>query len=130
VETGLTGMIPRDLIEDDVLKYRNSVLWYNRGIWKAMTWLEVQAEYRFVSRMERIDDCITTLNLIPDADIRVPSHVVDARVIADMSRWLKGPIWVTVMARNLLDYSYSEIMGNLAPTRSILLQVEWRPNAK
>lgn len=130
VETGLTGMIPRDLIEDDVLKYRNSILWYSRGMWKFNTWMEVQAEYRFVSRMERIDDCITTLNLIPDADIRVPSHVVDARLIVDAARWLKGPIWLTLIGRNLLDYSYSEIMGNLAPTRSILLQVEWRPMAK
>ena len=127
LETGLTAMLPQDLLLDEPLKYRNNILWYTRGRWAfpavGVDW-ELQAEYRFQNRVERIDD---RLNLfIPDADQRVPSHVVDARLFADIERATGYPLRIGVLARNLLDYYYAEVVANVSPTRSLLLQIEWR----
>ena len=127
VETGLTAMLPQDLLLDQPLKYRNNILWYTRGRWAfqglGLDW-ELQAEYRFQNRVERIDD---RLNLfIPDADQRVPSHVVDARLFADIEKATGYPLRLGLIGRNLLDYYYAEVVANLSPTRAVLLQVEWR----
>ena len=127
VETGLTAMLPQDLLLDQPLKYRNNILWYTRGRWAfegvGLNW-ELQAEYRFQNRVERIDD---RLNLfIPNADVRVPSHVVDARLFADIEKATGYPLRSGLIGRNLLDYYYAEVVANLSPTRSVLLQIEWR----
>ncbi|MBS1560488.1 MAG: TonB-dependent receptor [Bacteroidetes bacterium] len=124
LETGLTAMLPRDLIEQATLKYRNNIIWYSRASWTVSKLFDVQMEYRFLNRVERIDQCIIDLNVIPNVDARVPAHIVDARLIHDMRSWTSLPIRLTLNAKNLLDYYYTEIIANLAPTRSIVLQAE------
>ncbi len=127
IESGITAMLPQDLILDETLKYRNNILWYTRGTWSVAlgTWnVELQAEYRFQNRVENIDDRLALF--IPDADQRVPSHVVDARVFLDLQPLMGHPLRVGILAQNLLDYYYAEMIANLSPTRSVMLQVEWR----
>jgi len=123
VETGLTLMLPRDLLADTILKYRNSVIWYSRGSWEIIEGLTIQAEYRYTDRVQRIDE----LNVVLDYDARVPVHIVDARVIGNL-RTITGnavPLTVSLIGRNLADYYYTEVMGNLGPMRSITMQVEY-----
>jgi len=117
LETGLTLMNPADVTLNQTLRYRNNVIWYNRGTLKLAEELELQAEYRFLNRTERIDD----LAIVPDYDARVPIHIVDARLL-----WTLAPrTRLVLQCRNLLDYTYTEIIANLGPTRSIQLQAEW-----
>lgn len=127
LETGLTAMVPRDLTLNETLKYRNSLLWYTRGSWSFVAGpldLEVQAEYRYQSKVESIDE---RLNLfVPNADQRVPGHIVDARIFWNAERALNAPLRFGILAKNVLDYYYAEVVANLSPTRSILFQVEWR----
>ncbi|MFZ9870255.1 MAG: TonB-dependent receptor [Candidatus Kapaibacteriota bacterium] len=126
IETGVTAMLPRDLLLDEPLKYRNNVLWYSRGSWTFAVGrlpMELQAEYRFQNRVETIDDRLSVF--IPNADQRVPSHVVDARLFARLEPLTGLPVRIGLIGRNLLDYYYAEVVANLSPTRSVLLQVEW-----
>ncbi len=127
IETGLTAMLPRDLLLNEPLKYRNNILWYSRGSWRfdaGAVGLELQAEYRFQNRVEKIDDRLGIF--VPNADQRVPSHVVDARLFADLQAVTGYPLRVGLLGRNLLDYYYAEMVANLSPTRSVMVQVEWR----
>lgn len=117
IETGLTLMSPTDLTTRTTLKYRNNVLWYSRGSLTLAEGLVLQAEYRFLNRVENID----VLAVVQDYDARVPVHIVDARFIWNTSSTVR----LTAQVRNLLDYAYSEIMGNLAPTRLLQLQAEY-----
>lgn len=117
LETGLTLMAPTDLTTRTTLKYRNNVLWYSRGSLDLAEGLVLQAEYRFLNRVENID----ILAVVQDYDARVPVHIIDARLIWNMTATVR----VTAQARNLLDYAYTEIMGNLAPTRLLQLQAEY-----
>ncbi len=117
IETGLTLMSPTDLTTRTTLKYRNNVLCYSRGSLTLAEGLVLQAEYRFLNRVENID----VLAVVQDYDARVPVHIVDARFIWNTSSTVR----LTAQVRNLLDYAYSEIMGNLAPTRLLQLQAEY-----
>jgi len=124
LETGITAMLPRDLIENATLKYRNNIIWYSRASWSISKLFDVHVDYRFLNRVERIDQCIIDLNVIPNVDARVPAHIVDARLIHNMRSWTSLPIKLTLNAKNVFDYYYTEIIANLAPTRSIVLQAE------
>lgn len=119
-ETGLTLMDPVDMTLGTTLKYRNKVLWYSRASWTVLPWLELQTEYRYQDRVSAIDDRLALF--IADADVRVPVHILDARVFAKVdSSWRLG-----LIGRNITNYAYVEAVGNLGPTRSVLLQLEYR----
>jgi outer membrane receptor protein involved in Fe transport len=119
-ETGLTLMDPVDMTLGSILKYRNRVLWYSRASWTPVSWLEFQLEYRYQDRVEAIDDRLALF--ITDADVRVPVHILDARVFTALNTsWRIG-----LIGRNLANYAYVEAVGNLGPTRSVMLQLEYR----
>ncbi len=120
VESGITLMAPRDVTTQSTLKYRNQVLWYSRLLWTISRVFDAQFEYRYQDKVEAIDDRLVLF--IPNADARVPLHVLDVRFFANITSKLR----LGAIARNLLSYSYTEIPGNLGPTRAILLQAEYR----
>lgn len=126
-ETSLTLMSPIDLGLNQILKYRSTTLWYSRLIlplsFVASGAFQLQADYRFQSRFDEIDDLSVAIR---DATARVPIHVVDARLIVNMAQLASFPALLTLNVRNLLDYYYTEIIGNLAPTRHITLQVDMK----
>ncbi|MFN5875228.1 MAG: TonB-dependent receptor [Ignavibacteria bacterium] len=119
-ETGLTLMDPRDMTLGTTLIFRNKMLWFSRASWTLLPWLEIQAEYRYQDRISQINDRLALF--ITDADVRVPVHVLDARVFAKIDRtWRLG-----LIGRNITNYAYVEAVGNLGPTRSVMLQLEYR----
>jgi outer membrane receptor protein involved in Fe transport len=126
-ETSLTQMSPIDLGLNQVLKYRSTTLWYSRLIVPlnivAAGALQLQADYRYQSRFDEIDDLSIAIR---DATARVPIHIVDARIVANMLQLAGLPAILTLNVRNLLDYYYTEIIGNLAPTRHITVQVDMK----
>ncbi len=124
VDIGVTAMLPRDLITNSTLFYRNNILLYVKASWSVLPWLELQADYRFQNRVERIDDRLGLF--IAQADARVPIHVVDARIVLDAAKLNIAPIRLSLIGRNIGDYYYTEIPANLAPTRSLLVQIEYR----
>lgn len=86
--------------------------------------VQLNADYRFLSRVERIDERIVQLGLVPDGDARVPIHVLDLRLLWDVP--VAVPLRLAFNVRNALDYYYTEYIGNLGPTRQLSLQAEWR----
>lgn len=122
-EFSATALEPRNNTTGEPLKYRSAFLWQSRCILPIGAF-QLQADYRFQSRFERIDDEIASPNLIPDASARVPIHVLDARIIANMHSIARLPIRLTLNVRNALNYSYTEIIGSLAPFRHFTLQAE------
>lgn len=124
VDIGVTAMLPRDLVTNTTLFYRNNILLYVKASWFVKPWLEIQADYRFQNRVERIDDRLGLF--IAQGDARVPIHVVDARIVLDADKLDIAPIRLSLIGRNIGDYYYTEIPANLAPTRSLLVQFEYR----
>ncbi len=119
-ETALTLMEPKDLSKDETLKYRHQILWYNK-ILVPLDWLEIQFEYRYMSKVERIDEELKFQ--VKDYDARVPIHILDARFLL-RGKAFNLPFNIAINTKNMLNYHYTYMVGNLAPTRYIGLQIE------
>ncbi len=121
LETSLTIMDPRDLLTEQILNYRSEYLWYNRLI-IPLNNIEFQLDYRYKSKVQNIDTQLGLL--VKDSDARVAMNVVDARLIFDIKKIFDFPIKLTLNANNIFDYYYTEMVGNIAPTRLISLQID------
>ena len=125
IESSLTALYARNISLGTPLKFRSPILWYNR-IWIPISEFELQCHYRFIARAERIldDNELIFEQFIPDVQARVPVHVLDARLIYNMAKTNIAPMKLILNAKNLLNYYYVEVIGNLAPIRQFSLQCE------
>jgi iron complex outermembrane receptor protein len=121
---GYTYVYPEDLTLNDILKYRPRHLFHGdiRGKFGR---LSASADFRFVSRIERIDDELVDAGVIPDGDQRVPIYVTDIRVGADLS-FAGIPLSVSLNVNNLFQHNYVELIGNVMPPRTYVLVLESR----
>ncbi len=124
VEASFTAMMPTNVDSGSVLKYRSKFLAGGRVL-VPIGAFQLQADYRFQSRYEEVDELLKVLQ-IPDAEARVPIHVLDLRLIADLYSLAGVPAMATLNVKNALNYYYTEIIANLAPTRSVILQIDTR----
>ena len=118
LETAITLMNPIDLTLNETLKYRSKLLWYNR-IYIPINYIEIQADYRYLSKIINLDERLGLPGGIKDADARVPGHIIDARILFYLEKLDIIPITFSINVNNLFNYYYTEIPGNLAPTRHI-----------
>lgn len=85
--------------------------------------LSLGIDYRFISRIEQIDGQLIDLAPIVNGRQRVAIHVVDARMITNLSDF-GIPLRVALNVNNLLGYNYNELIGNVSPPRQIILSLE------
>jgi len=81
------------------------------------------ADFRFLSRIERIDENLVRLAPIVNGDQRVAVKIVDLRMSYDLIE-LGAPLRVGFTINNLLNYSYVELLGNFGPVRTYVLTLE------
>lgn len=120
IESSLTLMNPIDLSTNKTLNYRSEVLWYSRLI-LPYKFVEFQADFRYKSRVDNID--IQLGLLVNDSDARVDAKVVDLRLIFDLKELTDSSLKFGLIANNIFDYYYTEMVGNLARTRLLTLQI-------
>jgi outer membrane receptor for ferrienterochelin and colicins len=121
---GYTYVYPEDLTENDLLKYRPRHLFYTsaRG---QLGWLSAQADFRYISRVDRVDEELVDYGIVPDGDARVAIFVTDFRLGADF--FLGSlPLNVTLNLNNAFQYNYVELIGNLMPPRTYVIVLEAR----
>ena len=124
LDAAYTYVYPRDRTRDDLLKYRPRHLAYVSG--HGHLWIfTLGAEFRYASRVERIDEEFVNLGIIKDGDARVPISVFDLRASADFTRY-DVPLVATFNVKNLFQYNYVELIGNLAPPRVAVLRLDVR----
>jgi outer membrane receptor for ferrienterochelin and colicins len=121
-DVGYTYTWPRDLDANAILKFRPRHLLYVSG---QCSWEHARlvADFRFLSRIERIDDNLVRLAPIINGDQRVAVKIVDLRTSYDLIE-LGAPLRVGFTINNLLNYSYVELLGNLGPVRTYVLTLE------
>jgi len=114
---GYTYVDPRDLENDQFLIFRprhllQSNLQFNFYIF------HLGLDYRYISKYDRIDERLALL--IPDAEKRVPVHVVDVQFLTNF-RLGQLPCSTSLQINNLLRYNYVDLVGALAPLRHFIL---------
>jgi iron complex outermembrane receptor protein len=124
-DAGYTYVYPRDLTLGDILKYRPRHVLHG-GLRGSLGWLNASADFRFVSRVERIDDELVDAGVIPDGDQRVPIYVTDVRIGADLASAAGIPLSVSLNVNNLFQHNYVELIGNVMPPRTYVLVLESR----
>jgi iron complex outermembrane receptor protein len=124
LNAGYTYVSPEDLTTKDFLKYRpRHVLTTN--LQAHVGWCMAGADFRYISRVDRIDDELVELGIIPDGDERVPIYVTDARVGVDLGA-AHLPFTLTLNVNNIFQRNYVELIGNLMPPRTYVLTLEAR----
>lgn len=121
-DLGYTYVWPRDLTTNDILKYRPRHLLYAQGMVRAGVF-DAGLEFRYISRVERIDEEFVTLGIVKDGDRRVATYVTDFRLGAELND-IGIPLNVRLNINNILQYNYVELIGNIAPPRSFVLTLE------
>jgi Outer membrane receptor for ferrienterochelin and colicins len=113
---------PVDLNQNTVLKFRSRHLFY-ASVTANYRQLRTEVNFRYVSRVEAIDENLVRLAPIVDGDQRVACKVVDAGVTYNIIN-TGLPLSVGLTVKNLTNYYYVELIGNLAPVRTYYLSVE------
>lgn len=124
LESGYTYVYPKDRTKDDILKYRPRHLLYISALVRAGV-ASFGADFRYVSRIERIDEEFVRLGIVKDGDQRVATYVTDIQAGADFSI-IGVSIIANLNVKNVLQYNYVELIGNLAPPRTVVLSLEAR----
>lgn len=104
------------------LKYRSKFL-FNGKILVPLDFLELILDYKYVSKVMNVDKELSII--VEDSEARVPAHVVDLRIIYDMKKQLNLPFKIVLNGFNVFDYYYTQMVGNMAPTRHTRLQIEY-----
>ena len=117
-----TYIDPVDLSDNSILKFRPRHLFYTSVIAQYRQW-QTEISYRYVSRIESVDENLVRLAPIVDGDYRVPCSVVDAGITYNLTH-LGLPLTVGLTIKNLTNYYYVELLGNLAPVRTWYVTVE------
>jgi len=122
LEMSYTYVWPRDLTENQLLRFRPRHLLYMSGTlsYKAFS---VGIDFRYISKVDRVDEALIALAPIRDGAARVPIKVVDARASVDLST-AGAPITLRFNVNNLLQYNYVELMGNVSPIRNFVFSAE------
>ena len=117
-----TSLDPVDLGDNTVLKFRPRHLFYASVAAQYGQW-QTELSYRYVSRVEAVDENLVRFAPIVDGDVRVPCSVVDAGFRYNLTH-LGMPLTVGLNIKNLTNYYYVELLGNLAPVRTFYVSME------
>ncbi len=111
-----TYMWARNLETGKALKYRPRHLFYSKAdlrIWN----FEFGIDFRFWSKVEEIDDELVELGIVVDGEKRVPVYLVDLRFNYDLISF-SLPVNLYFNIKNLFNYNYVELIGNIRRIRS------------
>lgn len=121
-DVGYTYIYPHDVSRNDILRYRPRHLLY-ATVRIAYGDTQLGFDYRYLSKVERIDEEFVVLGIIPQGDKRVPVSVADARLSYNWKTF-DLPFVTTFHVNNLFGYYYVELIGNMAPIRNYVVTIE------
>ncbi len=120
--TGVTYLDSKNLDTDEELKYRNK--WMSKSsIISKFENVTVALDYRYMTKPGALDAILG--QQVNDYASYVNTHVVDLSLSYDLTKSAL-PMTIQLAAKNLFDYYYTEMVGNLAPTRKVILGLEYK----
>jgi outer membrane receptor for ferrienterochelin and colicins len=118
---GYTYIYPHNITTNSILNFRPRHLLLSRI--EMRQWdLVASADFRYISQYESIDPIL--IQQVPDATARVNAYIFDARIGYSFRELISVPITITLQCQNLLNYYYVEMVGNMAPPRSVSVKLE------
>lgn len=111
-----TYLNSKDVEEGTALKYRPKYSF--TGSVEFNNWhFGLGIFFRYQSRVEEIDDELIDLGIVRDGNLRVPVYQTDINLSYELIS-LGLPATVYLNAKNIFNYNYVELVGNLKPIRN------------
>ena len=118
-----TYLWARDLDEGTALRYRPRHIFYSRL--ELRKWnFELGVDFRYWSEVEEIDDELIELGVIKDGELREAVFATDFRAAYNFDLF-SLPIYVYFNLKNLTNYNYIELIGNIRPIRNYSLGLKF-----
>lgn len=114
-----TYMLAEDVLSGKALRYRPKNVLYtglNFNKWN----FQFGINFRYISRVEEVDNELVDLGIVVDGDLRVPTYTTDLNfgysfILMDL------PLSLYLNIKNIFNYNYVELIGNIRPIRSYTL---------
>lgn len=111
-----TYLNSRDLENGIALKYRPRHTF--NGSLEFTNWhFGLGIFFRYQSRVEEIDNELIDLGIVRDGNLRVPVYQTDLNLSYDLISF-GVPATMYINAKNIFNYNYVELVGNLKPIRN------------
>ena len=117
-----TYLWARNLETHSALKYRPRNTFYG-SVDYFYNCFNIGADFRYWSRVEKIDEELINLGLIPDGNLRVAAYVLDLRASYKLNLF-NFPFGIFFNVNNVFNYNYVELIANLEPLRNYSLRLE------
>jgi len=116
INAGYLYLYSNDVEKRKTLKYRpkqsfNGAIEFNK--WH----LGLGIYFRYQSRVEEIDNELIDLGIVRDGNLRVPIYQTDLNLTYELLK-LGVPAVIYFNIKNLFNYNYIELIGNLRPIRN------------
>lgn len=116
---GYTYLWARNIETGTALKYRprhSFVSGINLNKWN----IGLGINFRYSSRVEEIDDDLVNLGIVTDGELRVPVYLTDINLSFKLI-FVGLPVEIYLNIKNIFNYNYIELIGNLRPIRNYSL---------
>ncbi|QOJ28700.1 MAG: TonB-dependent receptor [Ignavibacteriales bacterium] len=107
---------------DKAMKYRPKFTFTSSWLF-SWQYFSLVYDFRYWSRVDEIDDELVLLGLVKDGNKRTEVFVSDITA-GYLLGGLNLPVKVSFSVKNLFNYSYVEMIGNIAPIRNFSLNIE------
>lgn len=123
LELSGTALDPMNLETSNILPFRSKFLSQNRFILPFSNF-RFELDYKFFAKMATIDERLQKFGIVNDARFRNNAHIFDARLNYNMEKIFGKEISATLNVFNLFNYYYTQMVGNMGPTRQISLMIQ------
>jgi len=111
-----TFLYSEDELTGKALRYRPKNILYtglNFNKWN----FQFGINFRYISRVEEVDEELVDLGIVVDGDLRVPTYTTDLNFGYSFVSF-NLPLSLYLNIKNIFNYNYVELIGNVRPIRS------------
>ena len=111
-----TYLLAEDVVTGKALRYRPKNVLYaglNFNKWN----FQFGINFRYISKIEEVDDELVDLGIVVDGDLRVPTYTTDLNFGYSFVS-LDLPLSIYLNIKNIFNYNYVELIGNIRQIRS------------
>ena len=114
-----TYLHTEDVLTGKALRYRPKNILY-AGLSLNKWDFQFGINYRYISRVEEVDQELVDLGIVVDGDLRVPTYTTDLNFGYSFIS-MNIPLSLYLNIKNLFNYNYVELVGNIRPIRNYSL---------
>jgi outer membrane receptor for ferrienterochelin and colicins len=111
-----TYLHSEDVVTGKALRYRPKNVFY-AGLEFNKWNFQFGINFRYISKVEEVDEELVDLGIVVDGDLRVPTYTTDLNLGYSFIS-LDLPLNLYLNVKNIFNYNYVELIGNIRPIRN------------